>query len=60
MQQSVSYWWPRVAASFGSGDSDRFEALKAMGLRSTPNAELKARWEEETSALLKSHGVAAP
>jgi 1,2-phenylacetyl-CoA epoxidase catalytic subunit len=59
LQKSVTYWWPRVAASFGTGDSERFEALSAMGLRSTANAELKATWEDDTTSVLGSHGLKA-
>lgn len=59
LQQSVSYWWPRVSASFGAGQSDRFEALQAMGLRRTPNGEMNAEWENETAATLERHGLKA-
>ena len=57
LQELVSYWWPRVAASFGSETSQKFEGLKAMGLRRTPNAELKARWEQTASAVLAKAGL---
>ncbi len=59
LQQSVAYWWPRVSASFGTGKSDRFEALQAMGLRRTPNGEMNAEWENETAATLERHGLKA-
>ncbi len=59
LQQSVAYWWPRVSASFGTGKSDRFEALQAMGLRKTPNAAMNAEWEKETAATLERHGLKA-
>lgn len=57
LQTSVDYWWPRVAASFGIGNPDRFEALRAMGLRHTPNAELKSAWEERAGATLGQLGL---
>ena len=59
LQQSADYWWPRVAASFGAGGSDRFEALRAMGLRRTPNAELKSAWEGAAKDALARHGLKA-
>ena len=57
VQAMVDYWWPRVAASFGSERSEKFDALKAMGLRRTPNAELRARWETDLRALLEGLGL---
>ena len=42
---ALTYWRPRVAAVFGEGARDRFEQLKAWGLRRTPNATLGATWE---------------
>lgn len=59
-QSSVDYWWPRVAASFGAEASAKFEALKACGLRRTPNPELRARWLAETTAKLAELGLRAP
>ncbi|TMV07557.1 phenylacetic acid catabolic [Ruegeria sediminis] len=60
MQASVDYWWPRVAASFGSATSQKFEGLKAMGLRRTTNAALKTRWEAESGAMLDNLGLKRP
>lgn len=57
LQELVDYWWPRVAASFGQEDSEKFEGLKAMGLRRTPNADLKARWQQEAEAILGKAGL---
>jgi len=59
LQASADYWWPRVSASFGTGGSDRFEALRAMGLRHAPNPEMKAAWEERAGAVLARHGLTA-
>ncbi|KUJ80302.1 phenylacetic acid catabolic [Ruegeria marisrubri] len=59
MQASVDYWWPRVAASFGSATSEKFEGLKAMGLRRTTNAALRTRWEAEAGEILKNLGLKA-
>jgi ring-1,2-phenylacetyl-CoA epoxidase subunit PaaA len=57
LQDLVNYWWPRVAASFGDDSSQKFEDLKAIGLRKTSNATLKARWEDEATAALAEHGL---
>lgn len=63
LQDSVGYWWPRVAASFGAAGTghveDRFEALKAMGLRHSRNAEMRDRWAAAAGALLETHGLSA-
>ncbi|KPP85365.1 MAG: ring-1,2-phenylacetyl-CoA epoxidase subunit PaaA [Rhodobacteraceae bacterium HLUCCO07] len=59
LQASVHYWWPRVAASFGIGNPDRFEALREMGLRHTPNAELKSAWEARAGETLSQLGLKA-
>lgn len=57
LQEAVDYWWPRVAASFGTEASEKFEGLKALGLRRTPNGELKTRWQAETAAVLDKLGL---
>lgn len=59
LQSSVDYWWPRVAASFGTAESTKAESLKAMGLRRSSNAELKTRWEAEAGAILDKLGLKA-
>lgn len=58
--ESVSYWHPRVAASFGIANSPRFEGLRRFGLRHTPNEDLKAQWLRETDALLSELGLSRP
>lgn len=60
LQASVDYWWPRVAASFGSTTSTKADSLKAMGLRRSSNAELKTRWQAEAGAVLTRLGLATP
>jgi 1,2-phenylacetyl-CoA epoxidase catalytic subunit len=60
LQSSVDYWWPRVAQSFGTGQSQRFETLHAFGLRRTRNADLRARWQAETSDKLTDLGLRKP
>jgi len=60
LQASVDYWWPRVASSFGSDTSQKFDMLRAMGLRHTPNAQLRADWEAEIAQTLLSLGLRGP
>ncbi|MBT3141634.1 phenylacetic acid catabolic [Phaeobacter gallaeciensis] len=60
LQVSIDYWWPRVAASFGSTSSTKAETLKGMGLRKSTNAELKTRWQAEATTLLESLGLKRP
>jgi 1,2-phenylacetyl-CoA epoxidase catalytic subunit len=57
LQASVDYWYPRVAASFGTADSTKADTLAAMGLRHESNTALKARWAEETKACLAKFGL---
>ncbi len=60
LSAAVTYWWPRVSASFGSEKSDRAEALQAFGLRRSSNAELRSRWQKTAKAALEKHGLDAP
>lgn len=54
---SVAYWHPRVATSFGLGDANRFEQLKAMGLRHDDNDTLRARWDARAKQALANAGL---
>ncbi|NVK19419.1 MAG: phenylacetate-CoA oxygenase subunit PaaI [Methylocystaceae bacterium] len=58
-QASVDYWYKRVAATFGSSDSQRFEQAKAYGLRKTPNGDLLAKWENRIAEQLARIGLEA-
>lgn len=60
VNQSAAYWWPRVNESFGAGVSPRSEALKAMGLRSKTNADLRDSWADVATATLKDLGIVRP
>ena len=51
---SVAYWMPRVAETFGPAASDRFDRLRAMGLRHTDNETLRQRWRAETAGMLSA------
>ncbi len=50
--KSVDYWRPRVAASFGAAASPRYEMLRKMGLRHTPNDALLTQWESAADMAL--------
>lgn len=54
---SVAYWMPRVAETFGPAQSDRFERLKAMGLRHSDNETLRQAWRAEAGAMLAPLGL---
>ncbi|WP_171176977.1 Phenylacetic acid catabolic protein [Ruegeria sp. HKCCD8929] len=60
MQASVDYWWPRVAASFGTGSSEKADSLREMGLRKSSNTELRTRWEAEAGSQLENLGLKKP
>lgn len=57
IDDSVNYWWPRVAATFGSPKSERTELLKKFGLRHRSNEALLEEWRDRMSVALSSaHG----
>ncbi|MCP1200877.1 Phenylacetic acid catabolic protein [Notoacmeibacter sp. MSK16QG-6] len=55
---SVAYWRPRVADTFGEAQSQGFERLRAMGLRSRPNDELLHEWQAVANRQLQELGLA--
>jgi 1,2-phenylacetyl-CoA epoxidase catalytic subunit len=57
LQASVDYWYPRVAASFGTAGSPRVETLRRYGLRHSPNEDLLARWRDSMAATLGELGL---
>jgi 1,2-phenylacetyl-CoA epoxidase catalytic subunit len=58
LEASVTYWHSRVAASFGSAASGRFETQRRFGLRQTSNTELAQRWKREVESRLAEVGLA--
>lgn len=50
----VAYWHPRVAASFGSVASTRFDTLARFGLRHTPNNVLLSEWQRDVDGALSA------
>lgn len=59
LMDSVAYWWPRVAESFGRAEASKFNTLNAMGLRHVANADLRERWEKTAKAILSQHGLSS-
>ena len=59
LQASATYWWPRVASSFGAVASQKFDTVQAMGLRDLPNADLRAQWEDVAGQILNRLGLQA-
>jgi 1,2-phenylacetyl-CoA epoxidase catalytic subunit len=57
-REAVTYWHPRVSETFGPAGSERFERLREMGLRHTPNEELRALWQADVDARLAALGLA--
>jgi len=45
--ESVDYWRPRVAASFGAAGSSRLDQLKRFGLRHDSNQALRDGWDKK-------------
>lgn len=57
IDDSVNYWWPRVAATFGAPRSERTALLKRFGLRHRRNEELLEEWRNRMSVVLSAaHG----
>lgn len=49
---AIAYWRPRVAASFGTARSARFDTLKRFGLRRQTNEALLADWTAQIDTQL--------
>ena len=55
---AIAYWQPKVADSFGTANSARFETLKRFGLRHRPNEALLADWTAGVASTLAPLGLA--
>ncbi|HRO10223.1 Phenylacetic acid catabolic protein [Amaricoccus sp.] len=55
---AVAYWQPKVAESFGTMNSARFETQKRFGLRHRPNEALLADWTARVREALAPLGLA--
>ncbi|MEM7320693.1 MAG: Phenylacetic acid catabolic protein [Pseudomonadota bacterium] len=60
LQEAVTYWWPRVIASFGSVASSKADELKSLGLRHSTNADLRREWETAAGQALETLGLSKP
>lgn len=56
-EAALAYWHPRVAASFGTTASARFETQKRFGLRHRRNEDLRADWESAVAEKLGPLGL---
>jgi ring-1,2-phenylacetyl-CoA epoxidase subunit PaaA len=54
---AISYWRPRVAATFGVAGSQRHQTLARFGLRHTTNESLLSRWQALVSETLGPLGL---
>lgn len=59
IQQSIDYWFPRVAAGFGQVNSSRYAVLERLGLRHESNTELLQRWKHRVNERLQELGIKA-
>lgn len=60
VQNSVNYWYPRVAAAFGRSDSDRTDLYRKLGLMHSSNVDRRAAWEGEINDRLTRLGLTVP
>lgn len=56
-REAIAYWQPRVADSFGTASSARFETLRRFGLRHRPNEALLADWTQKVRETLAPLGL---
>ena len=56
-REAIAYWQPRVADSFGTPSSARFETLRRFGLRHRPNEALLADWTQKVRETLAPLGL---
>lgn len=57
LRQSIDYWRPRVAATFGLAQSERYDRLVRFGLRHTPNETLLDAWRQAIAKDLATLGL---
>lgn len=60
IERSVAYWWPRVAASFGSSSADKLARLREWGLRRADGESQRKAWEDQARDVLAELGLKAP
>lgn len=54
ISESVDYWFPKVAATFGGANSPRTELLRRFGVRRRTNADLLDEWRSRINVALGS------
>ncbi|MEZ5657422.1 MAG: Phenylacetic acid catabolic protein [Burkholderiaceae bacterium] len=54
---AIAYWRPRVAESFGSSHSARFETLSRLGMRHRRNDDMLAEWNARVDERLANLGL---
>jgi len=54
ISDSVDYWFPKVAATFGAAQSRRTELMRRFGIRRRTNADLLDEWRGRVSVALGS------
>ena len=52
ISESIDYWWPRVAQTFGARASARTEMMRRFGLRRRSNEELLSLWRARMNNVL--------
>ena len=60
VQESINYWAPRVADTFGSAASERQGLLETFGLRQRGNEALLNQWQSDMQTRLSSMQLALP
>ena len=52
ISDSVDYWWPRVAATFGGRTSARADMLRRFGLKRRSNEDLLSLWRARMNNII--------
>ena len=58
LQKSIKYWLPRIEATFGQIESDRFERLQSYGLRHRTNRDMLDQFKKNTGDFLARLAIA--
>ena len=57
LMASVAYWYPKIAASFGTDDPARFQDLHAIGLRRTRSEDMRKSWAVKVTESLDQFAI---
>lgn len=58
LQKSIKYWLPRIEATFGQIESDRFERLQSYGLKHRTNRDMLDQFKKNTGDFLARLAIA--